>query len=65
MAPNPTNASAIQELLEEVHGRYRGLGDGAVADYIPELARADPDGFGLALATADGRLYAVGDTDVP
>jgi glutaminase len=65
MAPNPTNASAIQELLEEVHGRYRGLSDGAVANYIPELARADPDGFGLALATADGRLYAVGDTDVP
>ncbi len=36
-----------------------------MADYIPELARANPDHFGIVLATADGRIYAVGDTDVP
>ena len=65
MAPANTNASAIQELLEELHARYRPLRDGAVANYIPELARADPEGFGIALATADGRLYMVGDTEVP
>ncbi|MFM9103208.1 MAG: glutaminase A, partial [Cyanobium sp.] len=58
-------AAAIQELLEELHQRHRDDRGGAVADYIPELARADPDGFGIALATPDGRVYTVGDTAVP
>jgi len=65
MASASTNAAAIQELLDNLHTRYRPLRDGAVVDYNPELARADPEGFGIALATADGRLYVVGDTEVP
>ena len=39
--------------------------DGEVATYIPELAQAAPDSFGLALATTDGALYEVGDSRVP
>ena len=35
---------------------------GAVADYIPELARVDPERFGIALCTSDGRAYESGDT---
>ena len=38
---------------------------GAVADYIPELARVDPGQFGLALSLPDGRVIAAGDTEVP
>ena len=38
---------------------------GAVADYIPELGKADPDHFGISLATLDGHVYEVGDTRVP
>lgn len=34
---------------------------GTVADYIPELGTADPDLFGLALATVDGASYSAGD----
>src|ERR1700729_2154725 len=37
---------------------------GAVADYIPELGKADPDHFGISLATIDGHVYEVGDTRV-
>ncbi|MFM7676946.1 MAG: glutaminase A, partial [Synechococcus sp.] len=55
-------SSAIQRILEEVHARYRDLRDGRPADYIPELAKADPDDFGIVIATTDGRLYEVGDT---
>ena len=33
---------------------------GRVADYIPELGRADPATFGVALSTADGEIYATG-----
>jgi glutaminase len=39
--------------------------DGALADYIPELSRADPEGFGLAIATTRGGQYAVGDSRTP
>ncbi len=39
--------------------------DGALADYLPALTRADPAHFGLALVTADGSRYAAGDVDVP
>ena len=37
----------------------------AVADYIPELGKADPTHFGISLATLDGHVYEVGDTKVP
>jgi glutaminase len=36
---------------------------GATADYIPELATADPTPFALALTGVSGRRYAVGDAD--
>ena len=36
-------------------------GAGEVARYIPALAEVDPHRFGLAVATADGRVFAAGD----
>lgn len=36
---------------------------GAVASYIPELAKVDPAQFGIAIATADGRMITGGDAD--
>ena len=38
---------------------------GDVADYIPELGKADPDHFGISLATLDGHVYEVGDSRIP
>jgi glutaminase len=63
MASLDSTATAIQHLIEEVHQRLSGLQDGKVADYIPELAKADPDDFAIVVATADGRTYAVGDSE--
>ncbi|TXT03811.1 hypothetical protein VHUM_04375 [Vanrija humicola] len=37
---------------------------GETAQYIPELADADPDRCALVLSTVDGEVYGVGDTDV-
>lgn len=51
----------LQDYLEALHRRFRGLDDGAVASYIPELANANPDWFGICVATVDGHLYSVGD----
>src|ERR1700761_3624998 len=38
---------------------------GAVADYIPEVGKADPALFGISLATMDGHVYEIGDTRIP
>ena len=54
--------SPIQHYLERLYEEYSGNRDGAVADYIPELASADPEWFGIAMVTVDGRVYQVGDT---
>ena len=40
-------------------------GHGRVADYIPALASVDPDVFGIAMATFDGAIYAVGEAERP
>lgn len=54
--------SPVLQVLKTLHERYASLTDGKVADYIPELAKADPSHFGICIATRDGNLYEVGDT---
>ncbi len=54
--------SPIQEYLKTLHARYASVMDGHVADYIPELSKADPRLFGICIATRDGHVYEVGDT---
>ncbi len=54
--------SPIACYLQSLHRRYAGLNEGAVADYIPELAKADPNWFGICIATRDGHVYEIGDT---
>ncbi|HEX9442601.1 MAG TPA: glutaminase A [Candidatus Binatia bacterium] len=53
--------SPILSSLQEMHAKYRQDFAGKVATYIPELAKADPHRFGIALATVDGEIYEVGD----
>jgi glutaminase len=50
----------IEGLLHDVWQSVAGIDDGTVADYIPELAKADPSTFGLSLATLDGAVYTAG-----
>jgi glutaminase len=57
--------SPILDYLESLHARYRGLTEGNVADYIPELSHADPGWFGICIATHDGFVYEVGDSRQP
>jgi glutaminase len=65
MANSDRVTPPAQRLLDELHARYSGLDEGEVATYIPELSRADPDWFGIAITTLDGHTYSVGDCDVP
>lgn len=54
----------VEELVQEAHQHYVSATDGAVADYIPVLAAADPERFGLCVAEVDGGLHQTGDADV-
>ena len=63
--PRPPELCPITRTLQRLHARFVPLVAGAVATYIPELARADPRWFGISLATADGYVYEVGDTRQP
>ncbi len=61
----PGMRSPIPDYLHEVLDACAQDHSGAVADYIPELARVDPDLLGISLSTVDGAVYGIGDTDVP
>lgn len=54
--------SPIDVYLARLHETWRADGTGAVADYIPPLALADPDSFGIAITTTEGHCYEVGDS---
>jgi glutaminase len=55
--------SPVEDYLTELLKRTSGVTGGKVADYIPELGKADPNLFGIALATVDGEMYATGDAE--
>ena len=55
----------LLDFLEQAHARFRDDFSGAVANYIPELSKADPAKFGVAIATIDGHVYEVGDCAFP
>lgn len=57
--------SPIQDLLVDLHSKLSSLKDGDVATYIPELAKANPNWFGICLVTASGHVYEVGDSQQP
>jgi glutaminase len=54
--PDQVNAA-----LKAAYEKYKGLKEGKNADYIPALAKVDPNLFGIALVTTDGKVYTVGD----
>ncbi|MFI6642593.1 glutaminase A [Streptomyces sp. NPDC050504] len=55
----------VTEALNEFHRRISALKDGEVASYIPQLAQADPDDFGISITSMAGRSYHAGKADTP
>ena len=53
-----------QLILDEIAHEVSCLSNkGKVADYIPALANADPEQFGMSLTLFDGTQYSVGDSN--
>lgn len=54
----------LQDLIEQARLQASArLGQGRVADYIPELAKVDASKLGIAVATVDGQLASCGDAE--
>jgi len=51
----------IQSALDAAYAKYKDIKEGANADYIPALAKVDSKIYGIALVTADGKIYTAGD----
>src|SRR5712691_8746515 len=60
----PSPPPALAQFLKNCLTTYGAENSGTVADYIPELSKAKPAHFGIALATIDGHVYEVGDSAV-
>lgn len=53
----------IESALNDAYAKFKGLKEGANADYIPALKKVNSELFGIALVTADGKVYTKGDVD--
>src|SRR5262245_47689413 len=50
-----------QAAVNAAYAKFKTLQEGKNADYIPALAKVDPNLFGIALITTDGKVYSAGD----
>ena len=50
-----------QKAVDAAYAKFKDLKEGKNADYIPALAKVDPNLFGIALVTTDGKVYSAGD----
>ncbi len=58
----PGIISPISDFLHDLFLKCGAESSGEVATYIPELAKANSDWFGICLVAANGSVCEVGDT---
>ena len=62
-SPTADVISPVQDYLNQLHREFSPLSDGKVATYIPELAKMDPNLFGICAVTVDGHIATAGDAE--
>src|SRR5262249_27164728 len=50
-----------QAAVNAAYAKFKDLKEGKNADYIPALAKVNPNLFGIALITTDGKVFTAGD----
>ena len=60
-AAEPLDKSEVEAALKAAYAKYKTLQEGANADYIPALAEVDPNIYGIALVTPEGKVFTMGD----
>ena len=53
----------VEEVVSAGYERFRHLDEGRVSSYIPALAQASPEAFGVCVTGVQGRVFAIGDAD--
>ena len=54
-------APDYQRIVNAAYEKFKNLNEGKNADYIPALAKVNPQLFGIALVTPDGQVFTAGD----
>ncbi len=52
-----------KDFMEKLHHQYQMFSEGTVAANIPELAKANPDWFGISVVGVNGQHLDLGDTE--
>src|SRR5215813_244732 len=60
-APAAAPAAPFQDAVNAAYAKFKDTHEGKNADYIPALAKVDPNVYGVALITTDGKVYSTGD----
>ena len=51
----------VQSAVNAAYAKFKDVTEGKNADYIPVLAKVDPNLFGIAVVRVDGKIYTAGD----
>ena len=55
------DSERINKLLKKTYNEVKSVKDGKNADYIPELAKVNPNIFGISIMDCSGNLFNIGD----
>lgn len=61
--PEQASSTFIQKTIEQAYAKFKPVMDGKNASYIPYLAKADGNLYGIAIVTVDGQIYKAGNAE--
>lgn len=62
-SPVAPDYARLEQIIKEAYLKFLEDSTGAPADYIPELAKVNPNLFGICVVTIDGQVFSVGDVE--